>query len=164
MSFAGLDFKAGKDTFVFESDNGELTSSSGYFTVPVPLPQWATVTEAVFYFTKTGVSSMFCRLVKYQGHTNGGNWTELINTNISSASAATPSVIQNLISTTSDVVDNSEHSYFLIVNPLPNSTLLGARVGFTRAPTIPTSFVPVTPGRVYDSRWPVFGATKITNG
>lgn len=164
LSFAGLDFKAGSNAFVHSSGSGELFSTSGFYTVPVTMPQGATVTEVVLYFVQSQVSaSVLCRLVRYQ--TDGAaafNNRVNFDTHLAPVSASVQSIATMVPA--GEVVDNTKNSYFLILNAAVGCTVTGARVGFRPAPTITTSFVPLNPGRVYDSRWAVFGGAKINAG
>jgi hypothetical protein len=138
-------------------------TTGGFLTAAVSMPQGATVAEVVLYFIESvaGVA-MGCRLVRQQGH--DGGWNEVVSFSTSGAPAS--SSIQAIVRAPTDthVVDNSTNSYFLMLNAIDGCTAYGVRLGFRRASTITTSFVPVNPGRVYDSRWAVFGGAKINAG
>jgi hypothetical protein len=159
---------------------GELvtTAAADYFTVHIDVPNGSTITEIVWYFDKFAASSITCRLVRIQTSNPSGNgptksWTEITNSN-TNAAPISAAVIQTLIQNPPTIapgpalVDTTAYSYLLIANmPLGATRLMGARVGFQRPvvpPTLATSFYPLSPGRVYDSRWVVFGSAKIASG
>ena len=165
LSYSGLDFKAGTSSLTYGSSSGELSTTAGFYTVPVSMPQGATVTEVVLYFTESvAAANVICRLVRYQGHTSGSNFNSVVifDTSLAPVSGAMQSIVSAVPA--GEVVDNTKNSYFLILNAAAGCTVYGARVGFRRGASITTSFVPLNPGRVYDSRWAVFGAAKINGG
>lgn len=182
VSYEGFAFQGQFDTANNVGNFGELQSTtSTYFTVHVDVPDKAIINEVVWYHEKFAVSNCTFRLVRIRTATpSPGSWFEIFSRNTSSAPVSA-GVVQNLIVVPPAIApippalpelpavnDTSSFSYLLIAN-MPNggSRLNGVRVGFT-IPAIagpqPTSFFPLTPGRVYDSRWAVFGSAKILAG
>jgi hypothetical protein len=159
---------------------GELltASVSGYFTVHLDVPNGATITELVWYFDKFAASSMTCRLTRITTSNPSGGLANQSRTDVTNSSTVSAPVVAGTIQTLIQVpptvspgpalIDLTTSSYILIANmPASNTRLMGVRIGYTRpaSPVSPAnSFYPISPGRVYDSRWAVFGATKIAGG
>lgn len=169
VSYAGVDFKLNKDTAIWPSVDGELGGTVGAttrYTAHVTLPNSAVITEIVTYFQKTAASTLAVKLVRQVPHTFGANTSDIVSlsTSTSPIQAATSQTVFSSPATSS-MVDNSAHSYYLVADvPASGTTLWGVRIGFRRAAALGTSFVPLSPGRVYDSRWPTFGASRIATG
>jgi hypothetical protein len=161
IGYTGIEFKPYEDTTHYTTTTGELIFTGGTgFMKGVLLPQGSTITEVVFYFRKTAPGTSSFRFDRCSpGTMNGVEFITIANTDTAPVDSTS---IQALIQPANVVVDNSTYAYFLTADLAPTTdSLWGARVGY-RSPA--TSFYPVTPGRVYDSRWAVFGGAKIVGG
>jgi hypothetical protein len=172
-NIAGVDLRPTSHLTTFASGWGELQSSGGgFFYSNLPLPAGARITELVAYFIKTVDTIMHVALdiELYLVRSDGSRGEiEFSPTFLAASTNSAPpsSQVQTLIVPVPDVVEAvvnpTQSSHFLNVR-MPASAvthLRGVRVGYT---TMQTSFVPVTAGRVYDSRWTIFGGTKIRSG
>lgn len=165
VSFAGIDFTPASSTYAYSSASGQLSTTNGSaFTVPLIVPAGSTVTELVIYYTKSTASGMQVRLVRESAHDDASHFNAVTNNTTNSAPTG-PNVQTMNVAVSNLVIDNSASSYFVIVNmPASGTDLWGIRIGY-RTPKGPHSaFVPVSPGRVYDSRWAIFGAAPISSG
>ena len=177
VSIAGYLFQAGNSNAVYDSSGGELsgTTQGGFFTAELQLPQGATITEVVAFYTKTNIGTMTVRL---RGVASGTGTLEEFSTS-TTATAPNLNSPQMLVQVPVTpgaaplgaqpvVVDNTLKSYSVIVNmPTSGTDLEGVRVGFKPAAvavSLGNLFYPLTPGRVFDSRWPILGGAKILSG
>jgi hypothetical protein len=166
LNIAGIDLYSGDSAQTYTSNLGEVSSTAtGFFVATLTLPPGAKITELVTYFVKNAASNITLRIIRSDGSPEGAIFETILST--TTATAPVLPTPQTLISPVPDapavVVNPAEASHFFIAN-LPataNVQLRGIRVGYT---SDRTSFVPLTPGRVYDSRWPIFGGAKILSG
>jgi hypothetical protein len=175
VTYEGFAFQAPTGTSNIGNFGELATVAAGYFSCHLDIPNGATITEVVWYFQKSASSSAQCRLVQIATPNPassglGNSWNEMTNSStgaLSVSAGVVQTLIQNPVTVAPGpaIVDTSASSYLLIVNmPAGGVGLIGARVGFRRGAASATSFFPLNPGRVYDSRWPVFGNAKILLG
>jgi hypothetical protein len=167
VNIAGMQFQPGSNAFVYTSVGGELTAtSSSFYTCHLAgIPAGARLAELVAYFVKNSPNDIFFRVIRSDGSPGGNIFDAIVNvdTGAFGQSSSPQTLIQPIASSPSAIVDPANAAHFAIVNMPGVSTvrLNGIRVGYISSLT---NFVPLPPGRVFDTRWPIFGATRVLGG
>jgi len=153
-TFDGIAFRPdanndGSSNYV--TGGGISPAVGGWFGVRLDVPQGSRIAELAWYvIDNSTTNNMSLYLYRFDQSGLGG---VALSTTITSGYT---SVIQTLMANPNSVVDNNAGSYVLYAaSPAdPALTLFGVRVGYVAASP---SFYPITPTRVYDSRWAVAG-------
>ncbi len=161
--YSGVGFatRSSTTTYGYPNAGGKYTTAGiDWVTRPLDLPQGARITEIAWYYTDTdaAVEPAFA-LTAYAAHAPATS--DLDITSAPATSAAGIHVLVRDLTATNVVVDNTATSYNLLAltNSTTNSVVFyGARIGYL-APA--AQYVPITPARVFDSRFPAFGG-KLT--
>jgi hypothetical protein len=167
VNIAGIQFQPGNSAFLYGSVGGELTpGSASFYTCHLAgIPNGARLAELVGYFVKNSANDIFFRIIRSEGSIGGNLFDAIVNvdTGAFGLSALPQTLIQPIANSSAAFIDPGSAAHFAIVNmPGVSSVKLnGIRVGYFSSQV---NFVPLPPGRVYDSRLPVFGAAKFSNG
>lgn len=172
-TYSGVEFQPRTSALTYSNaGSGALAvvataSASSLFTLPMDLPQGATVNQVIWYITDNN-SSASASMYTSRFVPSNDALVDVTSSFTSFAGAST--AIQAIVATPGSavVVDNSAASLLLQVGlgSTSNMTLWGARVGYTPATR---DFHPIPPTRVYDSRFDALGlltpseGTRVTN-
>jgi len=135
----------------YVTGGGISPAANGWFGVRLDVPQGSRITELAWYVTDNS-STANLSLYLYRFDQSGISGAAL-STNVTTGYTAG---IQTLAATPNVIVDNTSGSYILYAASVADASLIlfGVRVGYVAASP---SFFPITPTRVYDSRWAAAG-------
>ena len=167
VNIVGMQFQPTNNAFVYASVNGELNAPNpSTFTYHLAgIPTGARLAELVGYFVKNAASDIFLRISRTDASPGGTalQTVVIVSTSAFGLSPTTQTITAPIASTPLAFIDPGTASHFALVN-MPGSAdvrLNAIRVGYFSPQA---SFVPLPPGRVFDSRLAVFGAARLLSG
>lgn len=157
QTYSGVEFQPRTSALTYANAGGgalavvATASASSLFTLKVELPQGATLTQVIWYVTDDNASAS-ASMYTSRYLPSDDALTDVTSSFTSFAGASPTRQAITATPASAVVVDNTAATYLLQVGlgSTTGMTLWGARVGFT---TAAPSFYPLTPTRVYDSRF-----------